>query len=78
MDEHQDTNALQDAIYFIKLARPEATTFLSWATSAEHLPVPSGRPSVSLWASSSSGSPTAAGSQARPTLALDELPQHPA
>lgn len=45
VDEYQDTNALQDAIYFA-LAAPDASNLFLWGYQAEHLPFPPGGPSV--------------------------------
>lgn len=43
VDEYQDTNALQDAIYFA-LAAPDASNLFLWGYQAEHLPFPPGGP----------------------------------
>ena len=57
VDEYQDTNALQDAIYFA-LARPEADNLFLSVISSRASIASALRTPASLWASSSSGSPT--------------------
>lgn len=57
VDEYQDTNALQDAIYFA-LAAPDASNLFLWGISSRAFTVSARRTPPSLWASRRRGSPT--------------------